>query len=160
MLKFSKKADYALIALQHIASRHYETITRSRIVNTREVAEEHNIPVELLAKVLQTLAKSGFIESHNGPKGGYLLAKEASTITIAQVLEAIEGPLGITDCYHEKDASSCLQHEHCTIRTPLLKVQDSIYQLLNSMTVEDLMGGGTPLITVQSLIPAAEGVER
>ncbi|MGH7167206.1 MAG: RrF2 family transcriptional regulator [Nitrospiraceae bacterium] len=160
MLKFSKKADYGLMALQYIASVQYGDIARSRIVNTKEIAEEYNIPVELLAKVLQTLAKSGLIESHNGPKGGYLLAKEASTITIAQVLEAIEGPLGITDCYHEKDASSCLQHEHCTIRTPLLKVQDSIYQLLNSMTVEDLMGGGTPLITVQSLTPAAEGVER
>src|SRR5437773_4665727 len=110
MLKFSKKADYALIALQHIASRHYGAITRSRIVNTREVAEEHNIPVELLAKVLQTLAKSGFIESHNGPKGGYLLAREASTITIAQVLEAIEGPLGITD--RSEEHTSELQSHH------------------------------------------------
>ena len=160
MLKFSKKADYGLMALQYIASVQFGDITRARIVNTKEIAEEYNIPVELLAKVLQTLAKHGFIESHNGPKGGYLLARKAGAITIAQVLEAIEGPLGITDCYHERGASSCLQHEHCNIRTPLLRVQDSIYQLLNSMTVEDMMGGGMPLITVQSLTTAAEGVER
>jgi len=148
------------MALQYIASVQFGDITRARIVNTKEIAEEYNIPVELLAKVLQTLAKHGFIESHNGPKGGYLLARKAGAITIAQVLEAIEGPLGITDCYHERGASSCLQHEHCNIRTPLLRVQDSIYQLLNSMTVEDMMSGGTPLITVQSLTTAAEGVER
>ncbi len=97
MLKFSKKADYGLMALQYIASVQFGDVARARIVNTKEIAEEYNIPVELLAKVLQTLAKSGLIESHNGPKGGYLLAKEAGAITIAQVLEAIEGPLGITD---------------------------------------------------------------
>lgn len=158
MLKFSKKVDYGLMALQYVASVQFGDVARARIVNTKEIAEEYNIPVELLAKVLQMLAKHGLIESQNGPKGGYLLAREAGKITIAQVLTAIEGPLGITDCYHDKDGSSCSQHEHCNIRTPLLKVQDSIYQLLNSMTIEDMMGG-TPLITIQS-VATAEGVRR
>lgn len=144
------------MALQYMASVQFGDVTRARIVNTKEIAEEYHIPVELLAKVLQTLAKHGLIESQNGPKGGYLLARNAGAITIGQVLEAIEGPLGITECYHDKDAV-CLQHERCNIRTPLLKVQDSIYQLLNSMTVEDMMGG-PPLITVRSL--TAEGAER
>lgn len=158
MLKFSKKADYGLMALQYIASVQFGDVARARIINTKEIAEEYHIPVELLAKVLQTLAKHGLVESQNGPKGGYLLARHAGAITIAQVLEAIEGPIGITDCYHDKEATSCLQHEHCNIRTPLLKVQDSIYQLLNSVTVEDMMGG-MPLITIQSTT-TAEGVER
>jgi Rrf2 family protein len=158
MFKFSKKADYGLMSLQYMASLPYGQISRARVVNTREIAEEYHIPVELLAKVLQTLAKHGIIESQNGPKGGYVLAREANTITIAQVLEAIEGPLGITDCLHEKEGSPCLQQEHCTIRTPLFQVQDSIFQLLNSMTVEDMMGG-TPLITVQTHT-AAQGADR
>jgi len=158
MLRFSKKADYGLMAVQYIASVQFGDVTRARIVNTKEIAEEHHIPLELLAKVMQTLAKQGIVESQNGPKGGYLLAREAGAITIAQILEAIEGPLGITDCYHDKEASSCLQHEHCNIRTPLLKVQDSIYQLLNRMTIEDMLGG-TPLITVKS-ITTAQGVEQ
>jgi len=157
MLKFSKKADYALMALQHIASVQFGDVTPGRVVNTKEIAEEYNIPLELLAKVLQTLAKHGMIESHNGPKGGYLLARTARQLTIAQILESIEGPLGITDCSHEKDGDLCLQREHCTIRTPLLKVQDSIFQLLNNMTLEDMMGG-MPLITIQSA--TAQGVER
>jgi len=157
MLKISKKADYALMALQHIASVQSSDVVPSRVVNTKEIAEEYHIPLELLAKVLQVLAKSGVIESHNGPKGGYLLARSADRITIAQILESVEGPLGITDCSHEKDGESCLQREHCNIRTPLLKVQDSIYQLLNSMTLQDMLGG-TPLITIQS--PTAQGVER
>ncbi len=161
MLKFSKKADYGLMAVQHIASVQFGDLRKARVVNTKEIAEEYHIPVELLAKVLQTLAKHGIVESQNGPKGGYLLVKNAREITIAQVLEAIEGPLGITDCYQEQEATSCSCFNHCNIRTPLLKVQDSIYQLLNSMTVADMMGG-TPLITVQSLSTAGsgEGVSR
>ena len=150
MLKISKKADYALMALQYLASAQVSGSSPGRIVNAKEIAEEYHIPGELLAKVMQTLAKQGFVESQNGPKGGYLLARDASRITIAQVLEAIEGPIGITECYHDKDGPSCSQLEHCNIRTPLLKVQDSIYQLLNSMTVEDMMGG-PPLITVQTM---------
>jgi len=147
------------MALQYIASVQFGDLRHARVVNTKEIAEEYHIPVELLAKVLQALAKQGFIESQNGPKGGYLLARSAREITIAQVLMAIEGPLGIADCYHEADAPSCSCFENCNIRTPLRKVQDSIYQLLNSMTVADMMGG-TPLITVQSLAATGEGVTR
>ena len=157
MLKISKKADYALMALQHIATVQFGDVTPGRVVNTKEIAEEYNIPLELLAKVLQTLARNALIESHNGPKGGYVLARRAHQITIAQILESIEGPLGITDCSHEKDGELCMQRGNCHIRTPLLKVQDSIAQLLNNMTLQDMMGG-TPLITIQS--PTAQGVER
>lgn len=149
MLKLSKKADYGLMALQYMASVQFSDLKQPRVVNTKEIAEEHHIPVELLAKVLQALAKQEIIESHNGPKGGYILGREPKLITIAHVLEAIEGPLGIADCYHEKDHSPCEQLEHCNIRTPLRKVQDSIYQLLSSMTIED-MTSEPPFIIVES----------
>ena len=154
MLKISKKADYALMALQYMATVQYGDANAAmrtfRVVNTKEIAEEHHIPLELLAKVLQTLAKHDMIESQNGPKGGYILAREPRDISIAQVLEAIEGPLGIADCYHEKDDhTACDQMEHCNIRTPLLKVQESIGQLLSSMSIEDMMEE-PPLIIVES----------
>ena len=154
MLKFSKKADYALLALQYIASAQGSGDLQPRVVNTKEIAEEHFMPVELLAKVLQTLARHQIIESHhNGPKGGYVLGREPKDITIAQVLEAIEGPLGITDCYHEKEESSCDQMDRCNIRTPLLKIQESIYTLLNGMSIEDMLIDESPLIIVESLKP-------
>jgi len=152
MLRFTKQVDYGLMAMQYIAEHQGDAP-----VGVKLIADQFGIPVELLAKVLQVLSKSGMIESHNGPKGGYLLARSAGKITIAQILESIEGPLGITDCSHEKEGAFCMQREHCNIRTPLLKVKDSIYQLLNNMTLQDMLGG-TPLITIQS--PTAQGVER
>ncbi len=155
MLKFSKKADYALLALQYMATVQSGIAANPRVVNTKEIAEEHNIPVELLAKVLQTLTRHQLIESHhNGPKGGYALGREPGDITLAQVLEAIEGPLGLTDCCHEKDGQFlCEQMNHCNIRTPLFKIQESIFQLLNSMSIEDLLVEDTPLVIVESLKP-------
>ena len=152
MLKFSKKADYALLALQYMASVQAREELHPRVVNTKEIAEEHFMPVELLAKVLQTLARHQIIESHhNGPKGGYVLGRQPKDISVAQVLEAIEGPLGITDCYHEKDQSWCDQLDRCNIRTPLLKIQDSIHKLLNSMSIEDMLLDESSLIIVESL---------
>ncbi len=145
------------MSLQHIASVQFGDVTPGRVVNTKEIAEEYNIPLELLATVLQAVAMCGVFVRNTGPMGGYPLARRARHITIAQILESIEGPLGITDCSHEKDGEFCMQREHCNIRTPLLKVQDSIYQLLNNMTLQDMLGG-TPLITIRS--PAAQGVER
>ena len=160
MLKLSKKADYALMALQYMAMVQYgelNALSTFRVVNTKEISEENRIPLELLAKVLQTLAKHEMIESQNGPKGGYVLAREPRDISISQVLEAIEGPLGIADCYHEKDDhEACDQMEHCNIRTPLLKVQESIVHLLSSMSIEDMMEE-SPLIIVESR--KTEGVQ-
>jgi Rrf2 family protein len=155
MLKFSKRADYALLSLQYMATVQSSIEANLRVVNTKEIAEEHNIPVELLAKVLQTLARHQLIESHhNGPKGGYALGRDPKDITLAQVLEVIEGPLGLTDCCHEKNGQSqCEQMNHCNIRTPLLKIQESIYQLLNGMSIEDLLVEEPPMIFVESLKP-------
>ncbi|MBI1819994.1 MAG: Rrf2 family transcriptional regulator [Nitrospirae bacterium] len=129
MLRLSKKIDYALIAMDYIAF-----IENDQIVNTKTIAEKYNIPLELLAKILQKLARKGFVISHNGPKGGYLLAKDPSEISIGEIIQAIEGPIGIADCYHAPD-NPCSQKASCNIRTPLGVIQLNIINLLNSITL-------------------------
>jgi Rrf2 family protein len=130
MLKLSKKTDYGLLAIQYMASHNHAIVT-----NTKQIAEEHHIPVELLAKVLQKLAKKGLVHSQNGPKGGYTLAKAPSSITVADVVEAIEGPIRIADCYK---VYSCIQMDRCSIRSPIEKIQASIIKLLGSMTMAQI----------------------
>jgi Rrf2 family protein len=132
MLKLSKKTDYALMAIQYMAFKGTE-----RVVNTKEIAEEYNIPVELLAKVLQKLGKKGVIASQNGPKGGYLLTKSPDSISVLSIIQAIEGHVGITECYHNED-SHCMQMARCNIRNPIRNIQNSIYSLLDSMSIEDM----------------------
>jgi Rrf2 family protein len=77
MLKLSKKVDYGLIAISHIAHREDD-----RNISAKQIAEQYDIPVELLAKILQRLAKGGLIMSQNGPKGGYILARDPAHITV------------------------------------------------------------------------------
>ena len=137
MLKLSKKIDYGLIAMNYMVSHR-----REGSINVKRIAAEHNIPAELLAKVLQRLAKKGLVASHSGPKGGYALAKAPAHITVAEVVEAIEGPIRIADCYmeatQEKGVSRCLQMDRCNIRTPVEQIQASIIQVLEGMTMAQI----------------------
>ena len=73
MLRLSKKADYALIAMKHLALRG----DRGVVVSAREIAELYDIPIELMAKVLQRLVRRGLLASHQGTRGGYQLARDA-----------------------------------------------------------------------------------
>jgi len=151
MLKLSKKTDYALMAVQYMAFKN-----SLRAVNTKEIAEEYRIPVELLAKVLQKLGKKGLVISQNGPKGGYLLAKPASDISVLSVIQAIEGHIGITECYHNED-SHCVQMPRCNIRTPLRNIQNSIYSLLESMSIEDMTTFSTTIQPTRADLLAFKG---
>src|SRR5579871_2718675 len=90
MLSLSKKTDYALLALSYLTRA-----GESRAVNTKEIAEQYAIPVELLAKILQKLAKAQLVVSTPGPTGGYRLARPAAAISIATVIQVVDGPPAI-----------------------------------------------------------------
>ena len=90
MLKLTKKADYALMAMKHLAD-HADEGTRS--ASAKDVADSFGIPPEALAKILQRLAKAGLLHSQHGTNGGYRLARAAHTISAFEVIQAIDGPL-------------------------------------------------------------------
>lgn len=133
MLKLTKKVDYGLLAIAYIAGNHGE-----RVVNTKEIAETYSIPVELLAKILQRLVKVGLITSLSGPKGGYTLSLNPSKITVAQIINALEGDINILGCI-EEDNHKCYQFERCNIRTPMQKLEYRILNLLHKTTLEELL---------------------
>lgn len=130
MLRFTKKADYGLMAIHYIAAQADE-----EAVSAKRIAEEFKIPPELLAKILQRLAKRKLIVSHNGPKGGYLLGRDPNQITVGQVIRALEGPVEIVGCV---TADDCPQYVRCNLRRPVEKIQASISHLLDTMTLAEL----------------------
>lgn len=138
MLRLSKKADYALLAMRHLAAHPgYEA------VSARELAEAYDIPAELLAKVLQQLVRAGLLDSHQGIRGGYGLARVAATISVADVIQAIDGPLTVTAC-SEVD-HSCDQYAKCNIRDPLWRIKDRIVSALAASSVADLADDMDPV---------------
>ena len=115
MLKLTKKADYGLMAMKHLAER-----APHGACSAKDVADAYGIPQEALAKILQRLVKAGLLQSQHGTNGGYTLARAAHTISAFEVIQAIDGPLFITSCITVR--GECDQSDRCNIREPLRKV--------------------------------------
>src|SRR5688500_13568091 len=137
MLRLSKKADYALIAMKHLAMRP-DTASAS----AREIAEQYDIPVELMAKVLQRLARRGLVVSHQGTRGGYRLGRAPVAISVADVIQAIDGPLTVTACSTE--AENCDQYGKCSIRDPLWRIKDRILSALATCSLLEVAADPPP----------------
>ena len=131
MLKLSKKADYGLIALKHLAMHSHEGAA-----SANDIAETYGISATLMAKVLQKLARNGLVAARHGSSGGYALAREASQITALDAITAIDGPLFITSCVTHR--GECGQLPTCTVREPLRRVNDSILDVLNKVTISQM----------------------
>jgi Rrf2 family protein len=131
MLRLSKKADYALIAMKHLAVRG----TRSSS-SAREIAELYDIPIELMAKVLQRLVRGGLLASQQGTRGGYQLGRVPTQISVADVIQAIDGPVTVTACSTEE--GQCEQYAKCNVRDPLWRVRERILTALGECTIAEL----------------------
>ena len=132
MLRLSKKADYALMAMKHLARK----TDASASTSAREIAEQYDIPIELMAKVLQRLARSGLLTSHQGTRGGYTLAKTAPAISVADIIQAIDGPLTVTAC--STDDENCGQYAKCSVRDPLWRIKDRILAALAECSLAEI----------------------
>ncbi len=151
MLRLSKKADYALIAMKHLALR-----VDGGSSSAREIAEGYDIPVELMAKVLQRLARSGLLVSQQGTRGGYLLARPAAQISVADVIQAVDGPLTVTACGTDE---TCDQYAKCNVRDPLWKIKDRIQQALATCSIHEIATDtmDAPAVTVPVVRRPASG---
>jgi len=131
MLRLSKKADYALMAVRHLALR-----SGSPSMSAREIAEQYDIPIELMAKVLQRLVRAGLLISTQGTRGGYTLSRPSSVISVADVIEAIDGPFTVTACSTEKH--DCEQYSKCSIRDPLWQIRERIAATLGTVSMAEM----------------------
>jgi Rrf2 family protein len=131
MLRLSKKADYALMAMKHLATR-----PDAASASAREIAEAYDIPIELMAKVLQRLVRRGLLASHQGTRGGYRLARAPMVISVADIIQAIDGPLTVTAC--SSDTDSCGQYSKCSIRDPLWRIKDRIVAALATCSLQEI----------------------
>ena len=137
MLRFTKQLDYGLMAMRYTTERQGDAT-----VGVRRIADEFGIPAELLAKVLQRLAKRGLLVGQSGPRGGYRLTRPASGVTVGQVVRALEGLLAIVSCMTDHD--HCALMSRCTLRKPARKLQAAITDLLDTMTLAELGGDNVP----------------
>ena len=131
MLKLTKKADYGLIAMRHLAIE-----TTSGSASAKEIADSYGIPLPLLSKILQKLTKSGLLRSIAGTNGGYKLARDPRAISVLDIIRTLEGPVILTSCFTSH--GQCDQSEKCTVKEPLRHVHEAILGLFRQMSVAEL----------------------
>ena len=146
MLKLSKKADYGLISMKHLASQ-----PDGVACSAREIAQSYAIPTELLAKILQKLVKNGLLASTHGTNGGYVLAKRPADISLADVIEAIDGPVSLVQCDFNGN-KDCLQFDKCNVKTPLRVVQDRVKEALRGTSILELVPNPTEPAPAMNII--------
>ena len=135
MLKLTKKADYGLIAMRHLA----EHADRGSC-SAKDLADSYGIPQEALAKILQKLVRAKLLISQHGIRGGYTLARDAHEISAFDVIRAVEGPLFMTSCVTVH--GECEQVGRCTVKEPLRRVSQSIEEVLSRITIGEMARDG------------------
>jgi|ERR1035441_1101729 Rrf2 family protein len=138
MLKLTKKADYGLIALRHLALGE-AGVTAS----AKEMADAYGLPLPLLSKILQKLARGGMLQSVAGTNGGYRLTRDPKNISAMEVIRTIDGPIVLTSCFteHSGEHKSCNTSALCSVREPLRRVHEAMLGLLEKFTIAELAAG-------------------
>lgn len=146
MIRMTKQADYGIVLMTGMARQ------PERLVNASELAAEAQLPPPTVSKILKLLGRAGLLESHRGAKGGYFLAREAERITVAEIITALEGPIGITECIDDTPGE-CSQESFCGVRANWQRINDAIRQALENITLAEMthpisaelvtLGGGT-----------------
>jgi FeS assembly SUF system regulator len=157
MLRISKLTDYATLILAHLASRPAQRATAAQI------AAQTGLAAPTVSKLLKQLHRRGLVQSTRGLHGGYLLARPAAEITAANIIDALEGPVALTECAGL--ASHCCIETTCRVGRAWQRVTQAIRRSLQDITLHELAGlpgtaGASDLSPLDRGFPAALGPPR
>jgi Rrf2 family protein len=130
-MQFTKAEEYGIFGVLYLADQ-----PADRITPLSEISETQGVPEKFLAKIFQSLSKSGLVRSHRGVKGGFSLGRPADQISIREIVEDIQGPYLISKCLHADDV--CFRKD-CPIKLLLYKAQDALTDVFAKHTVADLL---------------------
>lgn len=149
MLKIGKLADYGLLIADSLSRTDAQ-------LTTENIVQDTGLPEATVRKLLRQLVDGGLVSSRRGLKGGYRLSRTPERITVAELIAAIEGPIGLTECTHE-DTNTCSLTTSCGQRGNWHIITDLIYRQLSTITLADMRGdlghqGGSriPVMSVAS----------
>jgi len=146
MTLLSRKADYALLILSFLHTQ--------GTGNAREIAAKFGLSRAFVANILKELGHKGFVTSTRGVKGGYVLQRASATITLAELLEAMEDGFQLTLCNEHVGESTCDVESICPVKTPMLEIQRRIMTLLRGVMLADIFAPttGQAVLTTLGLI--------
>lgn len=132
MIRLSKLADYGIVMTAHLAQDQGQA-------STQEIAAATGIPQPMASKILKLLARADLLRSRRGAHGGYELARPAGEISVAQIIEALEGPIALTECVDE--TGGCGLELICQARTNWPRINDAIREALEEISLAEMAAG-------------------
>ena len=142
MLRITKQSDYAIVLMTHIAS------SEDLWLNASELATQAGLPQPIVSKILKLLTRGGLLTSQRGVKGGYSLERPSAAISVAEIIEALEGPISVTECVEESPAE-CSQEAFCRVRGNWQRINHVLRDALSEITLEEMARStSTPLVTL------------
>lgn len=138
MFTLTRKADYALVALTGLADHDPERLS------TRELAGRLQLPLPALRNILKDLCHHGLVTATHGARGGYRLARGPGEITVAQIVEAIEGPMKFARCCptEGEESPACRLARSCRIKAAIRQMHGRVIEVLDQVTLRDLAAAG------------------
>ena len=138
MLALTKKTSYGLIAVTHLCG-----LADGTVASAREIAERFDLPTSLMMNVLKELASAGFVESVRGARGGYRLARRPEDVSLADLIEALEGPIRLAECVagpegHRDDRQVCQIVDQCPVAGPVHRVHRKLSDFLKQVSLAEI----------------------
>ena len=131
MLRVTKLTDYATVVLTVLAA------TPDTVLSASELAERAGLETPTVSKLLKSLAQVGLVEGFRGANGGYRLARPPAEIGLIEIVEAMEGPLGMTEC--SIHAGHCGLEDHCGVRANWRRINDVVIEVLGRVTLAQML---------------------
>jgi FeS assembly SUF system regulator len=131
VIRLSKLSDYGIVIMTHLARE------GARQHATHEIAAATHVPTAMASKILKQLARADLLASHRGAHGGYVLARPAAAITVAEVIEALDGPIALTSC-SEPGPGDCIIESLCAARSNWQRINHAIRTALDGITIHEM----------------------
>lgn len=132
-MRLTHLADYAVVMMTAAARRSGDCR-----LSATDLAEDTGVPLPTAQKLMQLLGKAGLLDSQRGATGGYELARPAETITLAEIIEAVEGPFELTQCSGQDGVSDCALDAHCRVKPHMNVVGNAVRGALHAVSLQEL----------------------
>jgi FeS assembly SUF system regulator len=139
MIRIRWETDYGLILLGYFVQNGGDGVRTAR-----EIARWASLPLPMVSKILKTLAREGILQSHRGVKGGYSLAQGADVITLAEVIHALEGPIGMTECASRP--GTCEKEVGCPMRPNWVRISQAFRETLERIPLAEIYAPPPPAL--------------
>ena len=134
-MKLTWASEYAILGIVYLSK-----LPMGTTALLAEISEKEDIPESFLRKIFGTLTKAGLLRSHRGPRGGFSLTRGPEKITLRQIVEAVEGPMALTDCILGPNV--CTRQNRCPIQNRCQVIHQEMMRVFDSTTVADMIRPG------------------